>query len=68
MNDRNHRGDLSRPFRDQNRHKDKHFDAVLTCKEGAEEIDEFCGITIDKKCEMKTSESDNASEDLAMSE
>jgi hypothetical protein len=65
--DRNHREDLRHPFHDRNRHKDKRFYAVLTCMEGAEEIDELCVIRTDKKCEMKTSESDNALDELAMS-
>jgi hypothetical protein len=68
IDDRNHRGDLGPPFRDRNRRKDKRFDAVLTLKEGAEEIDELCAITANKRCEMKTSESDTSSDDLAMSE
>jgi hypothetical protein len=60
MDDGKYRGDERSPFRDRDPHKDKRFNAVLTCAIKQRQSD-----MTDKKCEMKTSESDNASDDLA---
>jgi hypothetical protein len=74
MHDTNQRGDIGRQFRNRDRLKDEHFDAVLTPKESAEEIYEVFPISSaaiphrPQKSEMKRSQFNNASDDLAMRE
>jgi hypothetical protein len=74
MDDTNHRGDLERQFRNQDHLQDERFDAVLTHTRGlrrhtmsARSVQPQSPIT-HKMSEMKTSQFDTASDDLAMSE